>query len=136
MEPELNIGDIVVVKSASEDDLREGDIISYRDGQAVVTHRITEIKENDKGEKEFQTKGDNNNTKDSKTIKINLIEGKVINSISRVGKLAIMLQDKIFIIFIIILFYGYLVRCEKVKKRAERRKSKRIDYEKNMKKEG
>lgn len=129
MQPDYNIGDIVIVKKAKEEDINKGDIISYRDGQTVVTHRV--IEENEvNGKKQFKTKGDNNNTEDIHEVTINLIEGKVVGSVSKLGKLSIMLQDKISIIIIILLFYIYLVRSDKVKKRNERRKEKRIAYEK------
>lgn len=129
MEPEYNIGDIVIVKKAKEEDINKGDIISYRDGQSVVTHRVIEEKEIN-GITKFKTKGDNNNTEDIHEVTPNLIEGKVVGKIAKVGNLSIMLQDKISIIIIILLFYIYLVRSDKVKKRNERRKEKRIAYEK------
>ena len=129
MKPEYNIGDIVIVKKAKEEDINKGDIISYRDGQSVVTHRVIEEKEIN-GLTKFKTKGDNNNTEDIHEVTINLIEGKVVGKIAKVGNLSIMLQDKISIIIIILLFYIYLVRSDKVKKRNERRKEKRIAYEK------
>ncbi len=129
MEPEYNIGDIVIVKKVEEDDIKRDDVISYRNGQTVVTHRVIEEKEID-GKTRFKTKGDNNNAEDIHDVTIDLIEGKVVGKISKIGNLSIMLQDKISIIIIIILFYIYLVRSDKVKKRNERRKEKRIAYEK------
>ena len=131
MKPEYNVGDIVIVKKAKEENINKGDIISYRDGQAVVTHRVIEEKEVN-GHTKFKTKGDNNNTEDIHEVTINLIEGKVVGKVSKVGNLSIMLQDKISIIIIILLFYIYLIRSDKAKKRNERRKEKRIAYEKNF----
>ena len=40
MRPEIEIGDIVVAKNVSEDELNVGDIICFRQGQSVITHRI------------------------------------------------------------------------------------------------
>ena len=72
MKPELDIGDIVIVKSAKIEKLQVGDIISYRQGQSVITHRITEIIL--EGEQvQYKTKGDNNNTEDSGTIGFELM---------------------------------------------------------------
>lgn len=129
MQPEYDIGDIVIVKKVEEEDIKKDDVISYRNGQTVVTHRV--IEENEvNNKKQFKTKGDNNNTEDIHEVTIDLIEGKVVGKVSKIGKLSIMLQDKISIIIIILLFYIYLVRSDKVKKRNERRKEKRIAYEK------
>ena len=129
MQPELDIGDIVVVKDIEENELQEGDIISFREGQSVVTHRIIEI-ENKDNQKQFKTKGDNNNSVDINPVKLDAIEGKVITSIPLIGNLAIMLQGKITIIIIVIIFYAYFVRSEKIKNKRERRKLKRLEYEK------
>ena len=60
MEPNLNIGDIVITKKISKDKLKEGDIISFRQGQSVITHRIKEVIYTNEGT-EYKTKGDNNN---------------------------------------------------------------------------
>ena len=129
MQPELDIGDIVVVKDIEENELQEGDIISFREGQSVVTHRIIEI-ENKDNQKQIKTKGDNNNSVDNNIVHVDAIEGKVITSIPLIGNLAIMLQGKITIIIIVIIFYAYFVRSEKIKNKKERRKLKRLEYEK------
>lgn len=129
METELNIGDIVVVKDVEENELQNGDIISFREGQSVVTHRIIEI-ENKDNQKQFKTKGDNNNSVDNNPVNIDAIEGKVITSIPLLGNIALMLQGKLTIILIVIIFYAYFVRSEKVKNKREKRRLKRLEYEK------
>lgn len=99
MEPNINIGDIVIVKEEKE--LQVGDVISYRKGQSVITHRIVNITE----QKEYKTKGDNNNTEDSEIILDKDIEGKVIKVVPKLGKLALLLKNKIIIIVILIILY-------------------------------
>lgn len=130
MLPELNIGDIVVVKNIEENELQNGDIISFREGQSIVTHRIIEIENSSDNQKYFKTKGDNNNSADDNTINIDVIEGKVITSIPFIGNIVLLLQGKITIILILIIFYAYFVRSEKIKKRKENRRIKRLEYEK------
>lgn len=84
MTPELQIGDIVIVKNVKENEINEGDIISFRQGQNVITHRISEkFKEN--GQIQYKTKGDNNNTEDNQAITYKTIEGKVIRKFPRAG---------------------------------------------------
>lgn len=129
MQPELKIGDIVVVKKITQEDLKIGDIISFRHGQSVITHRISRIIEED-GERKYITKGDFNNAEDSESVTYNNIEGKVIRSVPQFGKIALMLQDKIVIIFLIIVLYIYLVYSGELKKKKMQRRMKRIDYEK------
>ena len=131
MEPNINIGDIVIAKSIKnkEESIKVGDIISYRKGQNVITHRITNIEKDENGILRIATKGDNNNTEDSERILINNIEGKVITIIPKIGYITLILKDKVLIILIFIIAYVYISKTEKVKKRKEARKQKRIKYE-------
>lgn len=129
MQPELNIGDIAIVKDIQENELQNGDIISFREGQTVVTHRIIDIETID-NQKQFTTKGDNNNSVDKKNINIDVIEGKVIAVIPFLGKIGLMLKGKITIILSVIIFYAYLVKSEKIKNKKETRRMKRLEYEK------
>lgn len=127
MEPNLKIGDIVIVKNVKEKDLKQGDIISYRQGQSVITHRINKI------EKEknilYRTKGDNNNIEDSDPVTINLIEGKVISRIPFIGKIGLFLRGKVAIIIILISYYIFETRRRKKNRLRQRRRKKRLQYE-------
>lgn len=129
MQPKLEIGDIVIVKKVKAEELQIGDIISFRQGESVITHRITNIVIQN-GETQYKTKGDNNNAEDSGTISQDIIEGKVVKSVPILGKLALLLQHKIFILFIMIIAYLYLSYSGANKKRKLNRKKKRIEYEK------
>lgn len=72
MEPELEIGDIIIIKKY--DNYEVGDIVTYLDDDNIlVTHRIIEKTENG-----FVLKGDNNNTKDKEIVNKDIIAGKVI----------------------------------------------------------
>lgn len=128
MEPNLQIGDIVIVKKVVQNELKQGDIISYRQGQSVITHRIAEVIDKE-GKVEYKTKGDNNNAEDSGIISYEMIEGKVIKHISQVGKIAIILQKKGTIIFIILILYIYILYSSSIKKKRALRKLKREEFE-------
>ena len=104
MKPTLAIGDIVVVKKIEKNELLEKDIISYREGQKIVTHRIHSIMLVN-GDIMYRTKGDSNNSYDRQLIKYDDIEGKVIFVIPNVGKFLIFLQNKNIIILIIVIYY-------------------------------
>ena len=69
MSPTIEIGDIVIVKLGEQGQKR--DIITYKSGNAFITHRIIEID----GEN-IIAKGDNNNTQDN-PIKKDAIIGRV-----------------------------------------------------------
>jgi len=128
MEPSLQIGDIVIVKKVAQNELKQGDIISYRQGQSVITHRIAEVIDKE-GEVEYKTKGDNNNAEDSGIISYEMIEGKVVKHISQIGKIAIILQKKGTIIFIILILYIYILYSSSIKKKRALRKLKREEFE-------
>ena len=57
--------------------LNIGDIISYRQGEDVIIHRIVDIGQDVDG-KYYITKGDNNNVVDPNKIRDNNIKGKVV----------------------------------------------------------
>lgn len=75
MEPEIAVGDIVVVKSQQE--YERGDVITFYDSSKdeYVTHRIIFVSEDGS----FLTKGDANNTDDKLAIPPSAVVGKVVS---------------------------------------------------------
>ncbi len=128
MEPELNIGDIVIIKKCSQEELKENDIISYKYGQSEITHRIIQIEDNENG-KEYITKGDNNNVRDSENIKYENIEGKCIGKIRHLGKVILILKNKIVLICIILILYLIYAGDTKRNKKWDLRREKREKFE-------
>lgn len=112
MQPNINIGDIVVVKNTKQEALKKGDIISFRDNQSIITHRINEVLQLD-GITKYRTKGDKNNICDSELVKYENIEGKVIVTLPKVGKLILLLQKKEVIILLFIGFCIYMILRKK-----------------------
>lgn len=129
MEPNLKISDIVIIKRCEQNELKENDIISFRSGQSVITHRINKIIETENGV-EYITKGDNNNIKDNGTIKFDDIEGKYIGKIEYLGKVVLFLKNKIVIISIIIIFYLIYAHEMKTNEKLQIRREKREKFEK------
>lgn len=80
MEPAVGIGDLIVIHSQNA--YREGDVVTYLDGQRLVTHRIVEIKPNS-----LLTQGDANNTPDS-PVDPEQVLGKMVLLLPNVGELA------------------------------------------------
>lgn len=80
MRPEINPGDVIIVKKINIEDVNSGDIITFNKDEDVITHRVIEIK--DKG---IITKGDNNNVLDSGQVNSTRLIGKVIFTIPKIG---------------------------------------------------
>ena len=130
MEPELKVGDVIIIKKAKEEDLKTGDIITYKlDNNERVTHRISQIIETE--EKKYITKGDNNNIEDSKILTINDIEGKEIIKIPYLGNIVNLLKNGIIIILAILIFLVlFLSKMQRKEKSDIRREKKKIEDEK------
>ena len=94
MYPTMEIGDVVVVKIKKE--IEQNDIIVYKDGESIITHRLIE-----KNNKELIAKGDANNSED-KPITEDMVLGKVVKILPKIG-----IWRKIFtspeVVFLIIL---------------------------------
>ena len=70
MKNAINPGDMILVKSNSE--IQLNDIITFKQGEDFVTHRVIEVYS-----ETYVTKGDANNTKDEPITK-NQVVGKVV----------------------------------------------------------
>jgi signal peptidase len=88
MRPTLPPGTLVVVKPVDVTALRVGDVVTYQleSGEpAVVTHRVTGIATNLRGETRFITQGDANNAADPDPILPVQIKGKLWYSAPYLG---------------------------------------------------
>ena len=66
MEPNINKGDIIIIERIDIDnvnDLKKGDVILFRSGSMIISHRIIKIVDK-AGIKYYYTKGDNNEVMD------------------------------------------------------------------------
>lgn len=99
----INIGDVVVVKITK--DVKENDIIVFRENDSFVTHRLIS-----KNSSEIITKGDANNSED-KPIKEEQILGKVIKIVPKVGiwKKIILSPEVLGLVTILIVLIGLLL---------------------------
>ena len=105
MVPTFSRGAIVISVKMNETDLHKlkvGDILHYKAENGEVIHRIINIKQDKDGKLLFQTKGDNNNTADSKLVEEEQIIGCIKMYIPYIGYPSvwfneIILQKKSFI---------------------------------------
>lgn len=97
MEPIIKVKDAVLVRRCEEDDIKVGDVVTYRSMDEafygiLITHRVVNI-QYENGQKIFITKGDNNDTVDRKPITFSQIQGKVAMRIPKIGYLKYFLTD-------------------------------------------
>jgi signal peptidase len=84
MEPTLHTGDVAVTKKIAPEDVRLGDVMTYRGEPGLVTHRIVGVDITPQG-MFYQTKGDANLSEDSRPVPVDQIESRVVYRIPRVG---------------------------------------------------
>ena len=87
----IEVGDLIFATKADTSALQVGDIVSFMDGQVVVTHRIVRIDTAADGQRQFITKGDANNAEDP-PIAASAVIGRYMTRIPKLGDLAMFLQ--------------------------------------------
>ena len=112
MSPTIETGDIVIVKIGEE--VQEKDIITYKNDNSFITHRIIKID----GES-IIAKGDNNNTQD-KPITKDAILGKVVFTINNVEIWKKVFSDMSAIIPIIITVVLFIILVSYKEKTGEK----------------
>lgn len=112
MEPNIPVNDMIITKKIKSDDIKVGDIISYKDetNDIVITHRVISIEEVE-GVKYFQTKGDNNKSADKNLVSYSQIEGKYLFKVPLIGRVLNYVRDPrgmvLVILFIICIYTLY-----------------------------
>jgi len=132
MRPNINVGDIIIVKETDKDKLNENDIITYKKNREIITHRIVRVV---KEENVYITKGDNNNLEDVEKVRYEEIIGKKVIKIPYVGYIILILNNKIFVLIsIVIIIVVYLYINNLVNKKRMRREKKKIEDKRFQKK--
>lgn len=84
MEPEINVGDVVIIRA--QDSYGVGDVISFSNGDGTyTTHRVRSVREDG-----YETRGDANNV--SEEVNKSAVVGKVVLVIPGLGAAAAFLQ--------------------------------------------
>lgn len=98
MRPTLQPGDVVVERSASPDDIRRGDVVTfYRPGttgadRERITHRVVAIERTDHGVA-YRTKGDHNDHRDPWLVDQSHVVGVVWFHIPVAGRALLLVRD-------------------------------------------
>jgi len=92
MYPELNVGDILIVKGTDFEEIEEEDVVVYStpESEIPVVHRVI-----DKQPGYVQTKGDNNvdQLEWEKRVKPDQVYGRMVFSIPRIGGIKLLAMD-------------------------------------------
>ncbi|MBR1527824.1 MAG: signal peptidase I [Oscillospiraceae bacterium] len=125
MEPAIPVKSVCFVnEKAPLDDIKVGEVISFRKGEMLVTHRVMEIQDG-----EYVTKGDANNTEDSGTVTEDNYVGKTIVVIPKVGVFLAFLHSrwgKIIACAVIVLLIAVSFIPDKKKDEQEKSEERRI----------
>ena len=136
MEPTFYKDDLALVKSCNMEELKKGDIITFKQEDRIISHRISEIIE-EKGKKQFITKGDNNEVEDIEPVDVQNIYGKGVLVIPKIGKIVNYIQNArgfinicilIIIICILVNFRDNMINNRKIKRKKYEIKKLRDNY--------
>ncbi len=86
MEPILRVGDIVMTRDVDPTTVGVGDVVTYRVGKLLVTHRIIRVVDTLQG-RQFEVKGDNNSTPDGTLVAEERVVAKVAFDLPKMGYL-------------------------------------------------
>lgn len=127
MKPEINNGDVIIVRKIGQEEIKENDVIVYSEEAQNITHRVIEITEKD-GHKEYKTKGDNNQVEDSKFVLYENIKGKVMFKIPFLGTIILFMKNQIIVLIILLVILLFcLYKMQKNDKNELRRRKKESD---------
>ena len=126
MEPNYNVGDLVIGKKIEQNNIKVDDVITFSvDSKNTMTHRVVEIVE-ENGEILYKTKGDNNNSPDPDLVKYSQIQGYAFFKIDKLGKLITEFVSGIGIVIVIaFVVISYLRSSRNEEKRIAREDARR-----------
>ena len=111
MEPTIKTGEVIVIHA--QKDYKIKDILTYREGGILVTHRIV-----DETETTYTTRGDVNNTDDPPIKKTQAI-GKTIFHIPYLGKAILFVQSPIGLASVLAVLIGLKVMYSLIRTKQE-----------------
>ena len=97
MSPAIKIGDGLIVKSVPFQSLRVGDVVTYRQGGGLISHRIVSIK---KQPNVLITKGDYNRVADD-PFPADMVTGRAVAIVPHLGKVTTILKSPLALLLII-----------------------------------
>lgn len=120
MAPEFERFDLVFGKKVQANtEINIGDIITYRDNNILITHRVSNIID----ETHFKTKGDSNSFEDEGIVEKQQIVSVVKLVIPNGGYIVAKFQDFTFLVLVWLIF-AYAIVCELIKEYKSYKKEK------------
>lgn len=123
MDPTFKVYDMIIDKKVIASKLKPGDVITFKDGDSIVTHRIVKTIGNGS---EFVTKGDANNVEDEMPVASKNIISKYLFRLPYMGLIVSKIKGPLGLILIWIVFIIAMISeftSKKFNKR-ERRKNR------------
>lgn len=132
MQPSIMVGDLVIAKELSPEQINVGDVITFKsqNSENITTHRVKEIIR-DGLEIKYITQGDANNVQDQNPVESKLVIGKVVKCIPKVGMVMSWMKSNLSLIIVGI----FAITALSVIGSNLRRKLKSIDEEERQNKE-
>ncbi len=123
MEPEILPGDLIITRTVDPEEIKVGDIISFRaDDSVVVSHRVTDVLTD--GGLSFLTKGDANTGADAGAVLPEDLEGKYIFRVAAMGNLAMFLQTPLGLLVFVIIPLCLFILFDIISRKAQGKKEK------------
>ncbi|MFA5523530.1 MAG: signal peptidase I [Tissierellales bacterium] len=135
MRPTLEPGDLILSKDVSPDEIKVGDVVTYRvNSHTLVTHRVIDIINKD-GKLAFQTKGDANNVEDGGLVLAEELVGSLALNIPKGGYIVDFIRRPIGLVLLIILPIFFLLGGEikNMLSRMDDNGKKKSNHKDNMK---
>ena len=133
-EDHIEAGDMILIKKVNPYDLTVGDVIAFKSGESIITHRIVEIATSDDDEIiSFTTKGDANNTEDITPVASEHVIGIVKSRIPLIGNIVIFMHKPLgmilFVVCPLLLLFLFDFRKHVKKNVAMEKKTKALEEE-------
>ena len=104
MKPTLKKGELVLTKEKESNEIKSGDIITFKENEDTITRRVTQvIIEN--GKTYYKTKDDDNDKENRDRVRYEEVEGVCILHIPKIGKLIIYHKQILTIATTLIIIY-------------------------------
>ena len=99
MEPTIMTGDLIITKETLPQEIKVGDVITFGslNSNNITTHRVKEII-HEEGKIKYITQGDANNVQDPSPVPEEVLIGKVIKCIPKLGNIMSWMKSNLMII--------------------------------------
>lgn len=134
MEPDIEAGDLIIVKIIDGEDVEEDMVISFYDPESnnssITTHKVEEkIVDPETGAIYFKTKGVNNNLEDRLEVPAENVIGVYVTNIPEMGHVAMFMQSTPGLIVCVVLPLAAFITYDVIRKK-KNDKAKQSDMDK------